>query len=107
VILFKREQRHKTGAAAPGRLVAAHQRSFWDYVSVIAVVFTLIVLVWYTIETHRLRVAAVRQYDVAITPIVMIATVQQARGEVLAIRNVGYGPAFNISIETGNFGLAS
>ena len=90
--------------AALDRLVAAHQRGVWDYVSVVAVVLTLIVLIWYTIETYRLRVAAVNQLGVATTPILMIAPIQQAKGAVPAIRNVGNGPAFNISIEAGNVG---
>lgn len=93
--------------AALDRLVAAHQHGPLDYVNVIAVVFTSILLFWYTRETSKLRVVAVRQYGVAITPIVMIAKVQQAEGAVLAIRNVGHGPAFNISIEAGNLGGAN
>jgi len=86
--------------AAIDRLVAAHQRGIWDYASVIAVVLTLIVLIWYTVETYRLRLAAAKQLAVATTPILMIAPVQEPRGAVPAIRNVGNGPAFNISIET-------
>jgi hypothetical protein len=39
-------------------LVAAHQKGTWDYVSTVAVVLTLIVLVWYTLETYKLRKAA-------------------------------------------------
>jgi hypothetical protein len=93
--------------AALDRLVAAHQRGPWDYVSIIAILLTLIVLIWYTIETYKLRVAAVNQLGVAITPIVMIAPIQEAKGAVPAIRNVGNGPAFNISIESGNIGEQS
>jgi hypothetical protein len=75
------------------KLVAAHQRGAWDYVSVIAVVLTFIVLIWYTVETYRLRLAAVNQLAVATTPILMIAPVQGPKGAVPAIRNVGNGPA--------------
>ena len=89
------------------RLVAAHQRGLWDYVSVIAIVLTLFVLIWYTNETYKLRVAAVGQLDVAMTPILMIAPVQEPKGALPAIRNVGNGPAFNISIEAGKVGEAA
>jgi hypothetical protein len=65
--------------AALDRLVAAHQRGVWDYVSVIAVVLTLLVLIWYTVETYMLRVAAVKQLGVATTPILMIAPVPSQR----------------------------
>lgn len=86
------------------RLVAAHQRSVWDNISVIAIVLTLLVLIWYTVETYRLRVAAVKQLDVATTPIVMIAPDEQSDVMVPTIRNVGRGPAFNISVRTDDLG---
>src|SRR5438270_1250062 len=45
-------------AAALDRLVAAQQKGPWDYVATIAVLLTLGVLIWYTVETYRLRLAA-------------------------------------------------
>jgi hypothetical protein len=45
-------------ANAPERLILTQQKGPWDYVSTIAVVLTLAVLIWYTIETSRLRRAA-------------------------------------------------
>lgn len=84
------------------RLVAVHQRGFWDYVTIVAVVLTFFVLIWYTRETYKLRVAADKQYDVAITPILTIVPVPRNIAVIPAIRNVGNGPAFNISIEAAN-----
>ena len=43
------------------RLVASQQKGAWDYAATIVVVLALIVLVWYTIETYKLRKAAQAQ----------------------------------------------
>jgi hypothetical protein len=43
------------------RLVALQQKGPWDYIATIAVVLTLVVLIWYTIETYKLRKAAQTQ----------------------------------------------
>jgi len=43
------------------RLVSSQQKGPWDYIAIIAVVLTLGFLVWYTIETYRLRKAAQAQ----------------------------------------------
>jgi hypothetical protein len=45
-------------AAALNRLIAAEQKGPWDYAATVAVVLTLGVLIWYTIETYKLRRAA-------------------------------------------------
>jgi hypothetical protein len=39
-------------------LVVAQQKRPWEYIGTIAVVLTLAVLIWYTIETYKLRKAA-------------------------------------------------
>jgi len=43
------------------RIGTTLQKGPWDYVATVAVVLTLIVLVWYTIETYKLRKAAQAQ----------------------------------------------
>ncbi len=48
-------------ASSLERLVALQQKGPWDYIATVAVVLTLIVLVWYTVETYRLRKAAQAQ----------------------------------------------
>ena len=50
-------------ARALDKLVAIHERTAWDRASTIAVLLTLIVLIWYTIETFRLRKAAQAQTE--------------------------------------------
>ena len=70
----------------------------------IAGAFTFFALIWYTIETQRLRRAAERQNDIAGMPIVLLklSSVEQRPGGLLldceSIRNVGNGPAFDINI---------
>jgi hypothetical protein len=41
--------------ASLDRLVNASEKDLWDYANVVAVILTLCFLVWYTIETFRLR----------------------------------------------------
>jgi len=87
------------------RLVQAHQHGVFDWIGLGAIVLTLAVLVWYTIETYYLRIAAVRQLDVASTPILMIAPVareSESTSADITIRNVGTGPAFNISVKAAD-----
>jgi len=148
------------------RLVAAQQKGPWDYVSTVAVVLTLLVLIWYTYETYRLRKAAQdqtartasllseaqrqnetslnlvgaaqrqnevsasllkeaqrqteatarlvreaqRQNEVSVMPIMAILVVSPGQlrpsdiaygsdKNSLVLRNVGTGPAFNVSID--------
>lgn len=62
---------------------------------------TLIVLIWYTIETHKLRREARRQNEVSVMP--MLAVLNDSPSDrdnrrILLI-NVGRGPAFNLSID--------
>ena len=42
-------------ARALERLIMAKQKGPWDYINTLAVVLTLAVLIWYTIETYKLR----------------------------------------------------
>ena len=63
---------------------------------------TLGVLIWYTIETHKLRLEAQRQNENSMMPIVMFQSVytqgQHAGISRLVIRNLGSGPAFNVYV---------
>jgi hypothetical protein len=111
------------------RVVAALQKGVWDHVYVVVVLLTLLVLVWYTIETQRLRKAgqaqtaktaqllneaerqnemsghllleARRQNEVSVMPILAIAIepVSASDTDRIVIINVGSGPAFNLSID--------
>jgi hypothetical protein len=58
---------------------------------------TLGVLIWYTIETYKLRKEAQKQNESAVLPIVVIEEPSQDDPEAFVIRNIGKGPAFQIS----------
>ena len=70
---------------------------------------TLLVLIWYTIETYKLRKAAQAQVETATMPMVVFqsCTVEVEKpygigsGEVYRplVRNLGTGPAFNVIIQ--------
>jgi len=111
------------------RLTAGLQKGPWDHVYVVIVLLTLLVLIWYTIETQRLRKAgqdqtakaaqllteaqrqnevsvhllreARRQNEVSVMPILAIAVEPVPGGETdrIVLTNVGSGPAFNLSID--------
>src|SRR5215831_1972281 len=111
------------------RLTAGLQKGPWDHVYIVIVLLTLLVLIWYTIETARLRKAgqdqtaktaqllteaqrqndvsghllreARRQNEVSVMPILAIAVepVPGAEADRIVLINVGSGPAFNLSID--------
>jgi hypothetical protein len=102
-------------ARALDRLVAAQEKGAWNYISTVAVVLTLIVIIWYTIETSRLRKAAQdqtketgkllteaqKQNEVAVMPCLAISPARPSSADgqcTLVLKNVGTGPAFNVSI---------
>ena len=66
---------------------------------------TLLVLIWYTVETYRLRKAAQAQVESSTLPIVVFqsskvaATAGWAEWHRLVVRNLGTGPAFNIQFQ--------
>jgi hypothetical protein len=64
---------------------------------------TLIVLIWYTVETYRLRKAAQTQTEIATMPIVSFDIVPfkdyEVYVELPAVRNVGSGPAFDVQFQ--------
>jgi len=70
-----------------------------------ATVAATLVLIWYTIETQRLRRAAEKQNEISGMPIVALrlASGERRLGESLtlefeSLRNIGNGPAFNIDV---------
>jgi|SRR5215510_2239610 len=62
------------------RVAASLQKGVWDHVSVVVVLLTLLVLIWYTIETQRLRKAGQDQT----TRTAQLLTEAQRQNEVWA-----------------------
>jgi hypothetical protein len=97
------------------RLAAViHGKDAWDYASTVLVGLTLVVLIWYTVETSRLRKAAQkqieatgkllaeaqRQNEIAVMPMFALypEVMSDGRQRRIILENVGLGPAFNLSI---------
>jgi hypothetical protein len=65
------------------------------------------ILIWYTVETLRLRKAAQRQNEISIMPVLVLefesgerALAGHMKLEDPQLRNIGNGPAFNIQVAT-------
>jgi hypothetical protein len=114
---------------AVDRLTAVLHKGVWEHAYIVIVLLTLLVLIWYTIETQRLRKAgqeqtaktaqllneaqrqnevsghllreARRQNEVSVMPILAIAVEPVPGGDAdrILLVNVGTGPAFNLSID--------
>jgi hypothetical protein len=67
----------------------------WNYLSTIAIILTGVILIWYTWETHLLRVEAHRQNEIQLCPFVIVVPKQKQ----FQLRNIGNGPALNVSIK--------
>ena len=111
------------------RLTATQQKGLWDHSYIVIMLLTLLVLIWYTVETQRLRKAgqaqtaktsdllreaqrqnevsvfllqeAQRQNEVTVMPILAISVdpVSDDDRDRVVLTNVGSGPAFNLSID--------
>jgi len=64
-----------------------------------AVIGTFIVLVWYTIETYRIRKINAQQRDLQQLPAMTIYIRQRSGSERPYIRNIGLGTALAVEIE--------
>lgn len=97
-------------AALLEQLVAAHQKSFWDYASLGAVILTLLAVGYYTYETYQLRREAQTQTRLSSMPVVVFGaaitekighfrgTEQTEITPYLSLRNIGVAPAVNVRI---------
>src|SRR5215467_5957609 len=116
----------KSLVRALDRLTVTQQKGVWEHSYIVIMLLTLLVLIWYTVETQRLRKAgqaqtaktsdllreaqrqnevsvfllqeAQRQNEVTVMPILAIGVDQAADGEHdrIVLTNVGSGPAFNL-----------
>jgi len=62
-----------------------------------ALLATLVVIIWYTNETRRLRKATESQTDAILSPSVIVERIIETDG--IKCRNVGNSPALNVTIE--------
>lgn len=97
-----------------GGWITGQPSNDWLYANTILVSLTLVVLIWYTIETSNLRkeaqrqnavttdilTEARRQNELATMPILALYLDLTGREERLVLKNVGEAPAFNVEIET-------
>ena len=92
------------------RLAQSNQKGPWDYAGIVLGIVTLFVLIWYTVETYKLRqsaqkqielsnkalVAAQKQTELLTMPMLVFVVVEK---DILLV-NAGSGIALNIFLET-------
>ena len=97
---------------ALNRLVVAQHKGWLEYTNTGLVLVTLGVLIWYTVETARLRSVAQeqtskatilltdaqRQNETAVKPMFAIYISVVLNKRQVTLENVGLGPAFNVKI---------
>jgi len=69
-----------------------------EYVQTGAIILTLLVLIWYTIETSGLRRSAKEQNELSILPCITLCF-PDLKERIPVFKNIGRGPAFNIFIK--------
>ena len=77
-------------------VVIASQLYFkcWDTTQTVAVALTGLVVIWYTIETKKLRAESQKQTEIQQRPFVILKV--EKRNFVL--QNIGNGPALNVKV---------
>jgi hypothetical protein len=68
----------------------------WPAVGAIATAITCAVVVWYTVETQKLRRLSERQIELLVRPFV----VARFNDGKLYVKNIGKGSAFNVTVES-------
>ena len=93
-------------AQAIDRLTATQGKGALDWLGFSILVLTFAALVWYTVETYRLRIKtteilgeARRQNEMTILPMLALYVDRSGHDLRLLLRNLGTGPAFNVSVE--------
>ncbi|MGH7157358.1 MAG: hypothetical protein ACREGG_04600 [Candidatus Saccharimonadales bacterium] len=70
----------------------------FDTIYKASVIGTFITLIWYTIETARIRKINTKQKDLQLLPAMMIYMRQHSGTERPFIRNIGFGTAFAVEV---------
>ena len=77
--------------------VQALLNSGWiEFLTLIVLFVTLVVLIIYTIGTYLLRASAEKQIETSYRPIIIL---EKTPPDKLLVRNIGSGPAFAVQVE--------
>jgi hypothetical protein len=70
-------------------------------ISTLALIATLGVIIWYTIETRKLRKTTVKQTELGLRPFVIISVFEDSAGQPqrLVYKNIGHSPAIAVWTE--------
>ena len=71
-------------------------------ISALALVATLSVIIWYTLETRKLRKETVKQTELILRPFIVISTFEDTAGlsQRLVYKNIGHSPAIDVQTES-------
>ncbi len=69
-----------------------------EWISILVLTATLIVLVFYTIETYRIRKINAQQKDLQLLPAVIVYFKGQSGQEKVYIENIGHGTAIDLKV---------
>jgi len=73
-------------------------KDWLDILQICAICATLLVLIWYAIETSGLKRAAKKQNEFSMRPCITVFF-SEPEGKIIRLRNIGKGPAFNVFME--------
>jgi len=69
------------------------------YLNYFIILFTFIALVWYSLETYKLRKLQKRQIDLSLTPVLTLSSKYSSDEIIDCVKNIGKGVANNVEIE--------
>jgi len=65
-------------------------------INIVVLALTFIAIVWYTVETFRLRKINEKQIHINIMPLVVVMNI----GNEIKLKNIGKSPALNVTIDS-------
>ena len=69
------------------------------YLNYFIILLTFFALVWYSLETYKLRKLQKRQIDLSLTPILTLSSKYSTDEVIDCVKNIGKGVANNVEIE--------
>lgn len=70
---------------------------YFSYINDVIIVLGFLVLLWYTVETYKIRKITARQKDLQLLPAVMFY-IRREGGDRLCIKNIGAGSATAVQV---------